>query len=191
MSEEIEKRKIKNKPKGRVRISNEKKLKLMLEYMQVTGKKVTVKTVYKGYNIGYMKTYLRVAYFNGTLKMKDELLEKFMKAGIIKEEKERIRFPSVEKSIEECYEFLMATIGKSKEEINNMRLRERITYSEAKNRMQILYNTGMLNLPAEKLELLKKNGFLLYSAPEKEKIVEKYSNLKGHLKKKNIFSFYF
>lgn len=186
MSEKIEKKKIKNKPQGRVRITNEQKLKLMLEYMQVTGKEIIATTVYKGYNLGYMRTNLRVAYFNGTLNMNDELLEKFIQAGIIKEEKERLRFPSMEKSVEEYYEFLMATIGKSKKEVQEMRLRGKITYDVARSRLQTLYNTGMLNLPAEKIEILKENGFLLYSAPEKEKIVEKYSNLKGHLKKKNI-----
>ena len=70
------------------RLSNEEKLELMLEYESTTGEKIKANTEYKGYQIGHIRNNLRQAYFNGTLKMEEDLLKKFIQSGFIKEDKE-------------------------------------------------------------------------------------------------------
>ena len=48
---------------NKVRLTDEKKLELMKEYMKETSKDVKADTVYKGYKIGHMRANLRQAYF--------------------------------------------------------------------------------------------------------------------------------
>ncbi len=152
---------------NKVRLTDEKKLELMKEYMKETSKDVKADTVYKGYKIGHMRANLRQAYFNGTLRMKNELLQEFMEAGIISEEKERIRTSQQEK-----YDFLMGLAGKEEEEIENARMNSGLRYDKVKWQMQVDYNKGKLKLSKEQIENLRKSGFLDFSKKEKTQISE-------------------
>lgn len=154
-------------------LSNEEKLNLMLEYLdsiEGTDETFSVDSVYKGYNIGKMRSNLRASYWNGTLKIADETLKKFMEKGIIIEKPERIRT-----STEEKYEFLVSMIGKDEEELKQARMYSGLTYDAARNHIQHSYNTGKLNLKPEQIHTLKQNGILHLSAQEKEELSKQYN----------------
>ena len=108
-------------------LSHEEKLELMIEYMRETGEEITADTVYKGCNIGNLRSNLRQQYYNGTLKMDEDLLKAFLEAGILREEKERIRTSEQEK-----YDFFMSLVGKSKEEIEDSKMSSRFIISSCK-----------------------------------------------------------
>lgn len=154
---------------SRARLSNEEKLKLMTEYVQETGEKIKINTIYKGYNIGYMKNNLRQKYFNGELKIDEELLQKFIKIGIIVEDKEKTRT-----SYQEKYDFLMSLVGKTKEELLNSKMESGLSYIDIKHQMQIDYNRGRLKLNDSQIKELREAGFLGYSKNETKEISEMY-----------------
>ena len=153
----------------RTRISNEEKLKLMTEYMKETGKNITTNTVYKGYNIGYMRNNLRQMYFKGKLKIDKELLKKFIESGIITNFKEKIRT-----SYQEKYDFLMSLVGKKKEELLKSKMKRGLSYLDVKYQMQIDYNRGKLRLSDNQIKELRKAGFLGYSKDEIKEISKVY-----------------
>lgn len=99
--------------KRKSNLSVEEKLDLMLEYLKsIEGadESFTSDTVYKGYPIGSMRANLRDSYWNQTLKIDGEILEKLKENGIIVEKPETIRT-----SMQEKYEFL-ASAKREKEE---------------------------------------------------------------------------
>ena len=154
-------------------LNNEEKLNLMLEYLdsiEGTDEIFTVDSVYKGYNIGIMRTNLRTSYWNGTLKIADETLKKFMEKGIIIEKPERART-----SAEEKYEFLVSMIGKSEEELKQATMYSGQTYKDVRASIQISYNKGSLNLSAEQIDILKRNGILNLSTQEREGLSKQYN----------------
>lgn len=158
--------------KRRAYLTNEEKLDLMVEYLQSiegTDETFTFDSVYKGYNIGHMRNNLRTSYWNGTLKISDELLEKFIENGIITEKPTKIRT-----TVQEKYAFLISMIGKDQEELNQAKMKSGLTYGEARAHMQHLYNTGKIDLTPEQIENLKQNGILYPSKKEKENIKEQY-----------------
>lgn len=153
-------------------LTYEEKLELMLEYIKAiedTDEKFTIDSQYKGYNLGHMRSTLRATYWNGTLKIDDELLQKFIDAGIIIEKPERIRTTNQEK-----YDFLVSMIGKSKEELSEAKMESGLSYKEARNRFQFLYNCGNIDLSPEQIEVLRKNGILNLSSQEISGFESKY-----------------
>lgn len=95
-------------------LNYEEKFELMTEFMKETGEKIKHTTTYKGYNIGIMKANLRTLYYNRTLKMDEQLLNKFISSGILSVEKEKNRHSQQENRISN------ADCRKSKEEISNL-----------------------------------------------------------------------
>lgn len=167
--------------KRKAYLNNEEKLDLMVEYLksiEETDETFTVDSVYKGYNIGQMRNNLRTSYWNGTLKISDELLEKFIENGIIIEKPTRIRT-----TVQEKYEFLISMIGKDKEEVGQAKMESGLTYGEVRAYMQHLYNTGKINLTSEQIEYLKQNGILNLSKKEKRNIMEQYGIPEKHITK--------
>lgn len=150
-------------------LTNEEKLKIMTEYMEKTGKPITMNTVYKGYNLGYAKNNLRKAYYSGTLKMDKTLLDDFINKGIISVSKERLRTPP-----EENYEFLMSMVGKSPEEISEAKSPSGLSYKEARSRLQLYYAHHELNLSDEQIENLKKSGIISPTRKEQKEIAKQY-----------------
>lgn len=151
-------------------ISNEEKLNLMTEYLKSidgTDETFTADTVYKGYNIGTMRNNLRAQYWNGTLKISDELLKKFLESGIIIEKPSIIRTTTQEK-----YDFLVSTIGKNKAELEQSKMKSGMSYDNVIKYMQHMYNSGELDLTAEQIEYLKQNGILNLSSKDKEEIID-------------------
>lgn len=160
-------------------MKNEEKLKLMLEYLdsiEGTGETFSANSVYKGYNIGKMRTNLRASYWKGTLRIADETLKKFIEKGIIIEKPERIRT-----SAEEKYEFLVSMIGKDEEELKQARMYTGLTYADARDDIQYNYNKGRLNLSPEQIDILKQNGILHLSAQEREQLSNQYNFSQGIL----------
>lgn len=153
--------------KKKKRLSYEEKLKLMLEYMEVTGKKIASSTIYKGYNIGIWKANMRQLHYGGKLKMDPELLKKFKSIGIIREKRERIRTSQQEK-----YEFLMELVDKSKVERRQASMKSGLTFDAVRHSLQLEYNRGQLKLMAKQIEDLKNNGFLKDSPKEQERITQ-------------------
>lgn len=167
--------------KQRSYLTNEEKLDLMVEYLKSiegTDETFTFDSVYKGYNIGHMRNTLRTSYWNGTLKISDELLEKFIENGIIVEKATRIRT-----TVQDKYEFLTSMIGKDAEEIRQAKMESGLTYGKARAYLQHLYNTGRLDLTPEQIEYLKQNNILNLSQKEKENIKEQYEIPKKHITK--------
>ena len=150
-------------------LSNGEKLDLMLEYMSETGKEITTKTKYKGYNIGYLRNNLRQMYYNGTLNIDNDLLDKFIKAGIIKAEKERIRTSQQKK-----YEFLMSLAGKSENIREKAKMKNGMTYNDVRKQLQIEYNRNNIKLTDEQIDNLRKQNILNYSKEEIKKIEDNY-----------------
>ena len=167
--------------KRKAYLNNEEKLDLMVEYLKSiegTDETFTVDSVYKGYNIGQMRNNLRASYWNGTLKISDELLEKFIENGIIIEKPTRIRT-----TVQEKYEFLISMIGKDEEELKQAKMESGLTYGEARSYMQNLYNTGKIDLTPEQIEYLKQNSILNLSQKDRENIKEQYGIPEKHIKK--------
>ena len=167
--------------KRRAYLTNEEKLDLMVEYLksiEETDETFTVDSVYKGYNIGQMRNNLRTNYWNGTLKISDELLEKFIENGIIIEKPTRIRT-----TVQEKYEFLISMVGKDIEELKQAKMESGLTYRGARAYMQHLYNTGEIDLTPEQIEYLKQNGILNLSKKEKRNIMEQYGIPEKHITK--------
>ena len=165
-------RKIDNLVKRRSNLSNEEKLDLMVEYLksiEETDEEFTSDTVYKGFNIGHMRNNLRSAYWNGTLKIDEETLEKFKKIGIIIEKPTRIKTSTQEK-----YDFLISMIGKNKEELKHAKMESGLTYNAARNSIQHLYNAGELDLTQEQIEVLKRNRIINLSSHELEDVEKRY-----------------
>lgn len=152
------------------RLSMEEKLNLMTEYMVRTGRKIVANTRYKGYNLGAMKNNLRQMYYNGTLNINPELLEAFIKSGIITNKKERLERTSQQ----EKYEFFMQTIGMEKEELKNVKMKNGLSYYSAREQLQQDYNRGNITLTQEQIADLQKNGILNYSKEEEENLARKY-----------------
>ena len=150
-------------------LNYEEKFELMTEFMKETGEKIKHTTTYKCYNIGIMKANLRTLYYNGTLKMDEQLLNKFISSGILSVEKEKNRHSQQEK-----YEFLMLTVGKSKEEISNLEAKLGLTFQYVKNQFQTDYNKGTLKLSSHQIDNLRKSGFLNYSTKEKNEFSEQF-----------------
>lgn len=150
-------------------LNYKEKFELMTEFMKETGEKIKHTTTYKGYNIGIMKANLRTLYYNGTLKMDEQLLNKFISSGILSVEKEKNRHSQQEK-----YEFLMLTVGKSKEEISNLEAKLGLTFQYVKNQFQTDYNKGTLKLSSHQIDNLRKSGFLNYSTKEKNEFSEQF-----------------
>lgn len=148
-------------------LNYEDKFELMTEFIQETGEKIKHNTTYKGYNIGFMKANLRSAYFNGTLNINKELLNKFISIGILTLEKERNRHSQQEK-----YDFIMQTLGKSEKEISNLESKFGLTFEYVKKQIQANYNKGTLKLSSTQIDNLRKNRFLNYSTQEKNKLTE-------------------
>lgn len=165
----------------RVSLSNEEKLKLMQEYIESikgTDEKFTSDSIYKGYNVGSMRQNLRASYWNGTLKIDEELLEKFKESGIIIEEPERKRI-----SLQKQYEFLIEASRKSGKELEKIEDETGLKYSKVRNYIQIAYNKGQLKLEPEQIEKLKQNGILYLSKQELEKTQNPYGFPEIALKK--------
>lgn len=155
--------------KNRDRLSYEEKYNLMIEYMNKTGEEIATETKYKGYNLGYLRNNLRQMYYNGTLNIEDDLLDKFIKAGIIKEGKERIRTSQQEK-----YDFLMSLANKTEDIRKNAKIKNGLTYREVKNQLQVEYNRNNIKLTDEQIDNLKKQNILGYSKEEIKKIEDNY-----------------
>lgn len=153
----------------RTRISNEEKLELMKEYIQKTGKKITASTKYNGYNIGYMQNNLRQMYFNGQLKIDDNLLKEFMKYEIIIENKVKSRSDYQDK-----YNFLMSMIDKNEDEKLESQMKNGLSYKKVVYQIQTDYNRGKLYLEDYQIEDLRSAGFLEHSKNEKENISKEY-----------------
>ena len=174
-------RKIDNLVKRRSNLSNEEKLDLMVEYLksiEETDEEFTSDTVYKGFNIGHMRNNLRSAYWNGTLKIDEETLEKFKKIGIILEKPTRIKTSTQEK-----YDFLISMIGKNKEELKHAKMESGLTYNAARNSIQHLYNAGELDLTQEQIEVLKRNRIINLSSHELEDVEKRYDIPQKYIKK--------
>ena len=154
----------------RKRLSNEEKLELMQEYIQVTGMKIRTGTTYKGHNLGSMQNNLRKSYSIGTLKMPEDLLRKFEKAGIIQKEKQR----KAKTTQQEKYDFLMKIAGYSQDEQKKAKMDNGLTTLEVVRQIQIEYSRGKLRLTEEQMGNLRRNGFLRYSTSEKEEFAKKY-----------------
>ena len=159
-----------NEKSKRAILSNEEKLSLMLEYMQETGKPITVNTEYKGYKLGHLQNNLRQSYFNGTIKMDQKLLEKFKRVGIIREERTR----KARTSTKQKYDFLMKMQGKTERELEYVRMENGLTFSYVRNSIQSQYNRGELDLTPEQIDNLIKAGFLNYSKEEQEEANRKH-----------------
>lgn len=153
----------------KIRLSNKEKLDLMLDYINATGKKITANTKYKGYNIGYLKNNLRQMYYNGTLNIEEDLLEEFIKVGIIANEKEKNRTSQQEK-----YEFLMSLVDKSEEEKKQAKMKNGLTYNEVKYQLQIEYNRNNIKLTDIQIQNLRKGNMLSYSKQEMQEIAKSY-----------------
>lgn len=151
-------------------LSNEEKLRLMLEYMRETGKDITANTEYKGYKLGHFQNNLRQSYFNGTLKMEDNLLKRFKEAGIIQERKQR----KEKTTQQQKYNFLMGIAGYNHDEQRKAQMDSGLSTLEVIRQMQIEYNRGNLRLTEEQIENLKRNGFLRHSTPEREELAQRY-----------------
>ena len=174
-------RKIDNLVKRKSNLSNEEKLDLMVEYLksiEETDEEFTSDTVYKGFNIGHMRNNLRSAYWNGTLKIDEETLEKFKKIGIIIEKPTRIKTSTQEK-----YDFLISMIGKNKEELKHAKMEFGLTYNAARNSIQHLYNAGELDLTQEQIEVLKRNRIVNLSSHELEDVEKRYDIPQKYIKK--------
>jgi len=156
-------------------LSNEEKLRLMTEYMNETGEKIVTGTIYKGYNLGTMRNNLRYEYNKGTLKMDDDLLKAFIREGIILEQKERVRT-----SVQEKYDFLIAMMDKSPEERKSARMESGLSYTDARNWLQLQYNRGNLKLTEKQIKILRSNGILNMSSQERENLEKKYESLLKH-----------
>lgn len=153
-------------------LTYEEKLELMLEYIKSiegTDESFTSDSQYKGYNLGQMRQSLRTNYWNGSLKIDEELLQKFIDAGIIIEKPERIRTTSQQK-----YDFLISMIGKNDEELKSAKMESGLSYTAAKRWIQYQYNSGKLDLNPEQVETLKNNGFLRLSTNETKGYESKY-----------------
>lgn len=153
-------------------LTNEEKLALMTEYINEIGEKIVAGTVYKGHNIGAMKNNLRQAYYNGNLNIDENLLQSFIDAGILVEEKERIRTSEQEK-----YEFLISALEKSPEERKKLTMESGLSYAAARAELQVRYNRGTIKLTQEQIETLKANGILNLSSKEKEELKVKHEKL--------------
>ena len=154
----------------RTDISNEEKLRLMLEYMEKTGEKISFDTQYEGYRIGHIKSNLRQMYRSGTLNISEELLQKFIENGIIIEGKER----RDQTTQQEKYEFLMQMVGKTPEEIASARMRNGMSVKEALKALRIEINRGKSSLTQEQIKELKTEKFLELSSEEKSELAKKY-----------------
>ncbi len=152
------------------RLSNEEKLELMLEYTRVTGEKIKAHTEYKGYQIGHIRNNLRQAYFNGTLKMEEELLKRFIENGIINEKKERKK----KATTKEKYDFLIKLAGKSERVIQKATMGNGLPFTTVRNSLQAKYNNGELDLTEEQIANLISAGFLNYSKEEQAEAMRKY-----------------
>lgn len=152
------------------RLSNEEKLELMLEYTRVTGEKIKAHTEYKGYQIGHIRNNLRQAYFNGTLKMDEALLKRFIENGIINEKKERKK----KATTKEKYNFLMKLSGKSERIIQKATMENGLPFTTVRNSLQAKYNNGELDLTEEQIANLISAGFLNYSKEEQAEAMRKY-----------------
>lgn len=154
----------------RKRLSNEEKLKLMQEYIEVTGNEIKTDTTYKGYKLGNMQNNLRQSYSRGTLKMPENLLKQFEKLGIMKKGKQR----KAKTTQQEKYDFLMGIAGYSQDERGKAKMYNGATTREVVHQMQVEYNRGNLRLTEEQIRNLKQNGFLRCSTQEKEELAKKY-----------------
>lgn len=155
--------------KKRVRLSNAEKLNLMLEYMNETGKKITIKTKYKGVNIGYLKNNLRQRYYNGLLNIDDTLLNEYIKVGIIPKVKEKNRTSQQEK-----YNFLMSLADKDEITKKQAKMKSGLTYNKAKYQLQVEYNRNKIKLTNEQINNLKKENILGYSKIETKQLTVNY-----------------
>ena len=133
------------------KINDEQKLKLMTEFIQETGQKIKSKTQYKGYNIGAMQANLRQNYFNGTLKIDENLLQQFIEMGIIKRERAS-RTTQLRK-----YQFLMEN-GSS--------------YRNVRNQMQLYYSRKNMKLTDDQINDLIRNGIINLTQEEKREVAE-------------------
>lgn len=152
------------------RLSSEEKLNLMQEYMDKTGEKIKANTEYKGYKLGNMQNNLRQSYFNGTLKMEENLLKRFEELGILQKEKQR----KTKTTQQEKYEFLMKMAEKSEDERQRAKMDSGLTVLEVIRQIQSDYNRGKLGLTEKQIENLRKKGFLGFSKEEREDIAKKY-----------------
>lgn len=162
-------------------LTYEEKLELMLDYIKSiegTDEKFTTDSQYKGYNLGQMRANLRANYWNGALKIDNELLQKFIDAGIIIEKPERIRT-----TLQEKYDFLISMIGKSEEELKNAKMESGLSYTDARKWIQRQYNSGKLDLKPEQIKILKDNGFLSLSTDEIKGLENKYGISSRDVKK--------
>ena len=155
--------------RSRNRLSNKEKIDLMVEYMNETGKKITTETKYKGYNIGYLRNNLRQMYYNGTLNIDNNLLDKFIKVGIIKERKEGIRTSEQEK-----YEVLISLAEKGENIKKEAKMKNGMTYNEVRKQLQVEYNRNNIKLTDEQIDNLRKQNILGYSKEEIKKIEDNY-----------------
>ena len=162
-------------------LTYEEKLELMLDYIKSiegTDEKFTSDSQYKGYNLGHMRANLRANYWNGALKIDDELLQKFIDAGIIIEKPERVRTTAQQK-----YDFLVSMIGKDEEELKSAKMESGLSYTDARAWIQHQYNSGKLDLNPEQIETLKDNGLLRLSANEIKGLESKYGISSRDVKK--------
>lgn len=162
-------------------LTYEEKLELMLDYIKSiegSDEKFTTDSQYKGYNLGHMRANLRANYWNGALKIDDELLQKFIEAGIIIEKPERIRTTAQEK-----YNFLVSMIGKSEEELKDAKMESGLSYTDARSWIQHQYNIGKLELDPEQIETLKDNSILRLSTDEIKGLESKYGLSSRDVKK--------
>ncbi len=159
-------------------LSYEEKLNIMLEYMKETGNPIKATTKYKGYNIGSMRANLRASYWNGTLKISDDLLKAFLDNGILSKEREVIRISGQKK-----YDFLMSLIGKDTHELSEARMDNGVSYDKIIETLQEQYNNGSLNLTPSQIEDLMKNGFLKSSPKDQEQLSNQYGIPQYYIKK--------
>ena len=155
-------------------------IKISLAYIKSiegTDEKFTIDSQYKGYNLGHMRANLRTNYWNGVLKIDNELLQKFIDAGII-EKPERIRTTAQQK-----YDFLVSMIGNDEEELKSAKMESGLSYKDVRTSIQHLYNSGKLDLNPEQIKVLKDNGFLNLSANEIKGLESKYGISSRDVKK--------
>ena len=123
---------------------------------------------------------------NKTLKLGKQLeSEKVLNS---KESIEKMRKRKIKTSIEKKYEFLVSMLGEDEEKIKKAKMDSGITYIQVRNSIQILYNSGKLNIEPEKIEVLKRNGILNLSTDEKKKLEKEYG-ISGRYAKKLIKKF--
>ena len=154
-------------------LSDEEKIRIMIDYREETGEKIHFKTRYNEYPIGNWQNNLRTKYYKGELNLSNDIMFKAAVYGILPAERERRE----KTTIQDKYEFLMYASEMSEEKRKNAKMDSGLEYKDVVNWVRVLYNRDELKLSLEQIENLKKRGILSLSKKETEEITkeaEKY-----------------